>query len=106
MRERFTQVTLEAKANVYFDGRCMSHTFFLADGTRKSAGVILPSTLTFTTDQAEIMEVIAGRGRVRVDGESDWRDYQAGETFSVPGRSGFDIEVAGEPLHYICHYAG
>lgn len=40
-------VTLDTTANVYFGGLCVSHTFHLADGTRKSAGVIFPSSLTF-----------------------------------------------------------
>ena len=36
-------VTLNPKANVYFDGKCVSHSFTLADGTQKSAGVVLPA---------------------------------------------------------------
>ena len=34
----------------------MSHSIVLADGTKKSVGVILPSTLTFNTGVPEIME--------------------------------------------------
>ncbi|TAL16485.1 MAG: DUF1255 family protein, partial [Aquabacterium sp.] len=30
------QATVTTKANVYFEGRCVSHTIELADGTRKS----------------------------------------------------------------------
>jgi purine/pyrimidine-nucleoside phosphorylase len=29
------------QANVYFDGKCVSHTVTLADGTRKSVGVVV-----------------------------------------------------------------
>ena len=32
------------------------------------------------------------------------KTYGAGESFKVPGDSSFDIEVSGEPYHYICHY--
>jgi len=103
-KEQFQNVTLKAAANVYFDGKCVSHTFHLADGTRKSAGVILPSTLTFTTAAPEIMECVGGRCRVRIGGESGWHAVEAGQSFSVPADSAFDIEVTGEPFHYICHF--
>ena len=44
---QFDNVSVGKKANVYFDGKCVSHTVTLSDGTRKSVGVILPSTLKF-----------------------------------------------------------
>lgn len=97
-------VSLEPKANVYFDGKCVSHAFILADGTKKSAGVVLPAKLTFGTGAPEIMECVAGACRVRLKGDDAWRDIAAGESFSVPGDSSFDIEVSGEPFHYICHF--
>lgn len=65
---QFDQVSVAKKANVYFDGKCVSHTVMLADGTRKSVGVILPSTLTFNTGAAEIMETVAGSCRYRLSG--------------------------------------
>jgi hypothetical protein len=46
---QFDGVSVVKKANVYFDGKCVSHSIVLADGTKKSVGVILPSTLTFNT---------------------------------------------------------
>ena len=97
-------VTVSTQANVYFDGKCVSHGIVLADGTKKSVGVILPATLTFNTGAPEIMEGVAGSCRVRLKGQADWKTYGAGESFDVPGDSSFDIEVAGEPYHYICHF--
>ena len=73
-------------------------------GTKKSVGVILPASLTFNTGAPEIMEGVAGTCRVRLKGQADWKTYGAGESFDVPGNSSFDIEVAGEPYHYICHF--
>ena len=99
----YDNVTLDPQANIYFDGRCVSHTFFLADGTRKSAGVILPASLTFGTAAPEVMELTAGRCRIRRAGSDEWTEYVAGESFSVPGDSSFDIEVS-ETLGYVCHY--
>lgn len=102
---QFNNVSVVSKANVYFDGKCVSHSLTLADGTRKSVGVILPSALTFETGAAEIMECVAGSCRVKLKGDSEWKTCQTGESFQVPANSGFDIEVSGEPYHYICHFA-
>src|SRR3546814_9543022 len=65
MSVQFDQVSVLKKANVYFDGKCVSHTVVLADGTRKSVGVILPSTLNFGTAAPETMELLEGHCRVR-----------------------------------------
>ena len=102
---QFDGVSVVKKANVYFDGKCVSHSIVLADGTKKSVGVILPSTLTFNTGVPEIMEGVAGSCRVRLKGETEWKSYAAGESFQVPGNSSFDIEVADEAYHYVCHFA-
>ena len=102
---QFDGVSVVKKANVYFDGKCVSHSIVLADGTKKSVGVILPSTLTFNTGVPEIMEGVAGGCRVRLKGETEWKNYGAGESFQVPGNSSFDIEVADEAYHYVCHFA-
>jgi uncharacterized protein YaiE (UPF0345 family) len=101
---QFDNVSVVSKANVYFDGKCVSHSITLADGTKKSVGVILPATLTFNTGAPEIMETVAGACRVKLAGESEWTTYGTGQSFKVPGNSSFDIEVAGEPYHYVCHF--
>lgn len=100
---QFDQVSVLKKANVYFDGKCVSHTLLFADGTRKSVGVILPATLTFNTGAPEIMEIVDGRCRVTLKGESSSTEYGAGQSFAVPGDSAFDI-TALEPVHYVCHF--
>lgn len=100
---QFDHVSVVKQANVYFDGKCVSHTVLFADGTKKTVGVIFPSQLTFNTGAPEIMELNAGRCRVRLKGESQWREYAAGERFSVPGNSSFDIEAV-ELLDYVCHF--
>ena len=98
-------VSVTTQANVYFDGKCVSHGITFADGTKKSVGVILPATLTFNTGAPEIMETVAGHCRVRLQGEQGWTDYGEGQSFSIPGNSSFDIEVADdETYHYVCHF--
>ncbi len=102
--EQFDNVSVVKQANVYFDGRCVSHSLILADGVRKSVGVILPgATLTFNTGAPEIMEVIAGQCAVQLKGDNGVASYGAGQSFSVPGNSAFDITVS-DTLHYVCHF--
>ncbi|MEJ7930746.1 pyrimidine/purine nucleoside phosphorylase [Ramlibacter sp. AN1015] len=96
-------VTVTTQANVYFDGKCVSHGITLADGTKKSVGVILPSTLTFTTGAPEVMECVGGACEWRMAGTESWTRSSAGERFSVPANARFDIRVT-EPYHYICHF--
>ncbi len=95
--------SIATRANVYFDGKCVSHSLTLPDGTKKSVGVILPSSLTFNTDAPEVMELVAGACRVKLAGSNDWVDCAGGQSFSVPGQSSFDIDVS-DALHYICHF--
>ena len=103
MSNQFDNVSVVKKANVYFDGKCVSHTVILADGSKKSVGVILPATLTFNTGAPEIMELISGKCRVRQKGETEWKNYEGGQSFNVPGNSSFDIEAL-EPVDYVCHF--
>jgi purine/pyrimidine-nucleoside phosphorylase len=100
---QFDNVSVVKKANVYFDGKCVSHTVRFADGSRKSVGVIFPSKLTFKTGEPELMEITAGSCRVKLAGENDARVYRAGDSFRVPGNSAFDIEAL-EVLDYVCHF--
>ncbi|MDI6746581.1 MAG: pyrimidine/purine nucleoside phosphorylase [Rhodocyclaceae bacterium] len=103
MESKFENVAVIKQANVYFDGKCVSHTVHFADGTKKSVGVILPATLVFNTGAPEVMETVAGTCRYRLKG-ADWKACAAGESFAVPGNSSFDIEVTGAPYHYVCHF--
>jgi len=100
---QFDNVSVVKKANIYFDGKCVSHTVLFADGARKTIGIIFPSSLTFNTAAPEVMELNAGRCRIRLAGESEWQTYAGGERFSVPGNSSFDIETL-ETLDYVCHF--
>jgi hypothetical protein len=101
---QFDNVSVVKRANVYFDGRCVSHTVLFPDGSRKTVGVILPGTLTFSTGAPERMELTGGRCRVRIAGEAGWREYGAGDSFDVPGNTSFDIEAL-DTLDYVCHFA-
>ncbi len=101
---QFDNVSVLKQANVYFDGKCISHTVVFGNGEKKTVGVILPSKLTFNTGAPEIMEGVAGKCLVTLAGETEAKEYGAGQSFHVPGNSSFEIEVA-EAYHYVCHFA-
>ena len=96
-------VSVVKKSNIYFDGKCVSHTVLLEDGSKKTVGVVFPSSVSFNTGAPERMEIVAGRCRVRLEGQTDWQVYTAGSEFHVLGNSKFDIEVA-ETIDYVCHF--
>lgn len=102
----FANVTAVCKANVYFDAKVVSHTLVLADGSKKTLGLIHPGSYHFGTAAAERMEIIDGRCRVRIDGEPQWKDYAAGTAFEVPCNSGFDIAVEAGLCQYVCSFLG
>jgi len=102
--EQFEGVTAVAKANIYFDGKVVSHSLLLADGSKKTLGLIFPGKYHFGTRQAERMEIVAGECRVVLDGKSAKESYASGKAFEVPAQSGFDIEVAQGICEYICTY--
>ncbi len=109
--QQFDGVSVITKANVYFDGQCVSHNIVLADGSKKSLGVILPtalpnappSTLKFNTGAPEVMELVEGACRVKLAGSQAWVTYAGGQSFSVAGNSSFEIEVT-QAVHYVCHF--
>jgi uncharacterized protein YaiE (UPF0345 family) len=99
---QFNQVTVDKKANIFFDGKCISHTVTLPDQTRKSVGVILPSTLRFDLTTKEIMEVVDGTAFVSVNGGQE-QAYLAGQSWEVAA-GGYFVIRAEAPIHYVCHF--
>jgi len=83
---KFENVTALAEANLYFDGKVISHTILLSDGSKKTLGVILPGTYHFGTEAAELMEIAAG------------------SSFNVAANSGFTITVENDACHYVCSF--
>jgi hypothetical protein len=103
---QFTGVTVVTKANVYFDGKVVSHSVLMPDGAKKTLGLIQPGSYHFGTGAPERMEIVAGACRVTIDGQTQTAAYTAGQVFEVPGRSGFTIEGAGGLCEYICTFLG
>lgn len=94
----FENVTVTREAKVYFDGK---GTF--EDGSYKTLGIMMPGEYKFGTEQAELMEILAGQLRYRLDGDSEWTPITYGQSFHIPANSSFDIEIT-ELVDYCCSY--
>ncbi len=101
---QFEKVTVPAKANIFFEGKVVSHTLLLPEGKRKTLGFIYPGSFNFKTGEAEVMEILAGTCRVRLAGEEKWKDIPAGNSFSVAANSSFDIAVEAGLVEYLCSF--
>ena len=101
---QFDNVSVVCKANIYFDGKVVSHSIVFTDGTKKTLGLIYPGGYTFNTGAPEIMAIVAGSCRAKLAGESDWKTYAAGTEFKVPGDSSFEIAVDEGITEYVCSF--
>jgi len=101
---RIKNAAVTLKANVYFDGKVVSHTIENSDGSKQSVGIIYPGSYSFNTDAPERMDIIAGSCMVRLKGRGEWAEYKEGGYFEVPGKSSFDITVEKGVTEYLCSY--
>jgi purine/pyrimidine-nucleoside phosphorylase len=102
--QQFSGVTAVTKANIYFEGKVVSHTLLFSDGTRKTLGLIYPGKFHFGTGQAERMEIVSGNCDVQLDGQTAKNSYATGQMFEVPANSGFEIEIKQGICEYICSF--
>lgn len=99
----FANVTVVKKANTYFDGKVTSRTVRFADGSKKTLGIMLPGDYEFGTAQKEIMEILGGELDVRLPGATDWKTFQAGQSFEVAANAKFSLKVK-VLTDYCCSY--
>lgn len=100
---QFENVNVIKKANIYFDGKVTSRTVIFADGSKKTLGIMLPGEYEFGTEQEEIMEILAGKLKVLLPGNSDWQQIQGIGQFTVPADSKFKLKIE-EITDYCCSY--
>jgi len=101
---QFDNVSVVKKANVFFDGKCVSHSVLFPDGTRKTLGVIMPdSQLTFNVKTSEVMEITSGTCQVKVAGEAAAKTYTAGMQFNVAANNSFEIHTQ-DAVNYVCSF--
>ena len=91
--ESIKNVELVRKANIYYDGNVTSRTFIEANGDKKTLGIMMVGEYTFGTNDAELMEIIAGECEVRLKDSTEWKTYTENTSFNVPANSSFDIKV-------------
>jgi uncharacterized protein YaiE (UPF0345 family) len=101
--DRFENVTVVKKANVYFCGTVTSRTVLFASGEKKTLGVMVPGEYEFGTGDKEIMEILAGDLTVLLPGSKDWKRIIAGQTFEVAANSKFKLKVTAL-TDYCCSY--
>ncbi|MDO5562057.1 MAG: pyrimidine/purine nucleoside phosphorylase [Synergistaceae bacterium] len=105
MKDKFENVTAIAKANVYFDGKVISHAIYTAQGERKTLGLFMPGEYEFGTEAAEIMDITDGVCRVKLPNASEFVEVKAGESFNVPENSKYKLSCDAI-LQYVCSYVG
>jgi uncharacterized protein YaiE (UPF0345 family) len=101
--DKFANVTIVKKANIYFDGKVTSRTVLFADGTRKTLGIMLPGDYEFDTAAPEVIEILAGELDVQLPGKDDWETFTAGTRFAVGANSLFRLRVR-TVVDYYCSY--
>lgn len=99
----FKNVTLEKAANVYFDGKVTSRTFYMENGERKTLGFMLGGEYTFNTGLEELMEVLGGEMDIKLPNETEFSTYKVGDSFKVPANSSFDV-IVNAYADYCCSY--
>ena len=100
----FPNVTAVAKANIYFDGRVVSHTILSPDGSKRTLGLIYPGTYHFGTAAAELMQIVDGSCSIVLDGTEEKSAHGPGDEFRVPANSGVTITVGDGICPYVCSF--
>jgi uncharacterized protein YaiE (UPF0345 family) len=100
----FENASVEAKANIYFDGKVVSHTIITDSGERKTLGLIYSGSYHFGTEAAERMDIISGNCQVVLDGTEETLEINPGASFDVSANSGFTITVADCICEYVCSF--
>jgi len=90
------------KVNEYFDGKVKSIAF-TTNGIPATVGVMAKGEYTFGTSTIEHMTVIRGKGKVKLPGDTVFRDIMVGETFVVAANVKFSV-VVEEETAYLCLY--
>lgn len=100
---QFDNVSIIKQANVYFDGKVTSRAVLFADGSRKTLGIMMPGDYEFGTEQAELMEILAGDLEVQLPGQNEWQTFVGGQAFNVPANATFKLRVK-QLTDYCCSY--
>lgn len=100
---QFTNITIDKKANIYFDGKVTSRTLNFADGSIKTLGIMNPGEYTFGTSDKEIMEIMSGEMDIQLPDNDAWITIKGPQSFEVPANSSFNLKVK-TISDYCCSY--
>ncbi|WP_175639481.1 pyrimidine/purine nucleoside phosphorylase [Metabacillus schmidteae] len=95
-------ITIEKKANLYFEGKVTSRTLLFSDGTKKTLGIMQPGEYEFSTSMKEEMDIVSGRLDYKLQGE-DWKTIDGQGVFYVPANESFLVK-AHTVVDYCCSY--
>ncbi len=101
--DRFENVSVLKKANIYYEGKVTSRTVIFASGEKKTLGIMMPGDYEFGTDVKEIMEILAGDLEVLLPGSKDWIHIRGEGVFEVPANEKFKLKVT-KVTDYCCSY--
>ena len=101
--DKFENAEIVKAANIYFEGNVTSRSLVLADGSKKSLGIMLPGDYEFGTAEKEIMEILSGELDIMLPGASEWQSVKGGESFEVPASSKFQLKIH-TITDYCCSY--
>jgi uncharacterized protein YaiE (UPF0345 family) len=90
------------KVNEYFNGTVKSIALDSTQG-KATVGVMEKGEYEFGTDTVEIMTVVDGLLTVKLPGESGWKDYRNGDSFTVAAKAKFQLKVPRDTA-YLCVY--
>ena len=90
------------KSNEYFNGDVKSLGFESAQGPA-TIGVMAKGEYEFGTSTQEIMTVITGKLSVLLPNASEWKDFEAGQSFIVEKNQKFQLKVEADSA-YLCLY--
>ena len=101
--QKFENVSVEAKANVYFDGKVVSHSVYDKNGRKFTLGLINPGTYKFNTGAPERMVITSGSCQV-VQASGAMTAHKAGDEFLIPWNSAFTITSRDGICEYVCYF--
>jgi len=103
MADKFENVSVIKKANIYFDGKVTSRTLLFSDGTKKTLGIMMPGEYEFNTSSSEVIEILEGKMDILLPDRKEWETYKSGQSFEVPSNSSFKLKIY-EIVDYCCSY--
>jgi len=90
------------KTNEYFGGNVKSLAFENSEGNF-TIGAMASGDYEFGTSTVEIMTVVSGKLHIQLPGESEWKEFNAGDSFTVDKDKKFKVKIK-EPSAYLCQY--